>query len=149
MGPEELVVKIATNSNNSSEVTYRDKDRFEFHNKLKSWNAAEQSCEGNGGHLATILSEQDQMQVDDVLTGYLGFVWLGGRQGSGQSQCSWVSGEEVGYHNWDAGKPSRNGRRDDCVYMSGNTKKWLYNECSENRTFVCQYAPIVMTGNLT
>jgi hypothetical protein len=64
------------------------------------WDAAEESCESFGGHLATITSREEQEAVNGLLDyGTRNSYWIGGeREPSGN--WSWVTGEDFSYSNW-------------------------------------------------
>ena len=147
LGSGRVVVTITTTTGGASqELTYGDWDMFRFHNDYKSWSEAEQTCVLGGGQLASVLSVGDQRQVEDAVTVLTSSVWLGARLEPGQAGWSWVSGHQVGYNNWGAEYP---GMVDHCVYMSGYTNKWYVTDCTQKKSFVCQFTPSVISGNLT
>jgi hypothetical protein len=85
------------------------------HSDELDWNSSESSCVGEGGTLATILSEQENSFVVDLLTQAGLFqaagVSLGATDGkasadmSGPGMYAWVTGEPWGYAPWHAPQP--------------------------------------------
>ena len=79
-----------------------------------SWEAANQSAQARGGHLATIASEAENDYVFSIASSSEhreGF-WLGGYQIPGSSEPEgdwvWVTGEPWSYTCWDVGEPNNN-----------------------------------------
>ena len=63
------------------EVRFRDEPLstvFTLHTTEKNWTEAESYCQKNGGHLASVTSEEVNQVVEKVAAGY--DVWLGGRR---------------------------------------------------------------------
>ncbi len=85
------------------------------HSDQLDWNSSESSCEGEGGTLATILSDQENTFVFDLSMQaglFLGSgVSLGATDGkastdmSGPGTYAWVTGEPWGYTNWHMSQP--------------------------------------------
>jgi hypothetical protein len=85
------------------------------HSDQLDWNSSESSCVGEGGTLATILSDQENSFVVDLLTQAGLFqgsgVSLGATDGkastdmSGPGTYAWVTGEPWGYAPWHPSQP--------------------------------------------
>lgn len=60
---------------------------------------------GEGWHLATITSAEEQACVSRLVSAYGGTCWLGGTYSGG---WTWMTGEAFDYTNWDDGEPGGN-----------------------------------------
>ena len=70
-----------------------------------SWTEAKALCEAEGGHLAVLGDEEDlAAAVERAKAAGAQFVWLGGYRENGVWYS--VTGEQLGYVSWDAGKPA-------------------------------------------
>jgi hypothetical protein len=108
-----------------------------------NWLAAKVDAESRGGHLATITSEaewieiQNQigMPINDIISG----VWLGGSDKRTET-WEWITGETWGtYVNWAPDEPSGVGQYGPEHYLSmyGDTGLW-----NDGTGFFVQSAPI-------
>ena len=105
---------------------------FTFHNTPKTWSDAEDTCVSQGGHLASILSEAEQVKVTKLTKGN---IWLGGKRmpvNENISKWEWVDGSKWEYTKWGQDEGTT-----PCLYMYGGVKKWFDDLCSRNLTFVC------------
>lgn len=112
-------------------------------NKQMKWLEAMTFCEGLGGHLATITSEEEQ----NVITGLVadseyGNFWLGSYRKD--DQWVWVTGEDIEYQSWAQGEP--NGQESGMVMQLMRGKGWddTYNNgrLENNRTIqriICEW----------
>ncbi len=86
------------------------KVKYGLYERGYSWGEAKTLCEQMGGHLATITSDDEQAQINSILTArlagtdaYKNYYWLGGyREGN---LWKWVTGESFLYTNWAPGQP--------------------------------------------
>ena len=70
-----------------------------------SWSRAKEICEGLGGNLATITTQEEQDKLEEAITNKLGnSYWLGGTEDDSGS-WGWITGELFEYTNWGAGQP--------------------------------------------
>jgi len=123
-----------------------------------SWEAAEASCESDGGTLATVLSSQENMAVlqvgmrASVFAGGMNVAWLGAWDGkadndkSGPGKYAWVTGETWSYTNWHASQPDGscscqfNNSSCDCDHWlaMGNDGTWYDRDDGTARPYVCE-----------
>lgn len=130
-----------TEKENLSTNEYNKYEVFEMN---LTWDEAKAYCENLGGHLATITSEEEQNVVYDLLeNGEYGAYWLGANVSNGK--WNWITGEEFGYQNWDAGEPNR-GEEGMCLQMyeaNGHwDDTWLNGDKGggyKEHGFVCEY----------
>ena len=75
-----------------------------------SWEEASRYCEGIGGHLAVISSEEENAALYDyfMATGYES-AYFGYEYQEEQGTWSWVNDEEADFTDWYTGKPEREG----------------------------------------
>jgi len=86
---------------------------YTLHTTYKSWPDAEEECQREGGHLASVPSEEVNKELKRV-AGY-SKVWLGGRRESGT--WSWSDNSTWEFSKWGTGQPD--GRDDSCVNSNG------------------------------
>ena len=75
-----------------------------------TWHQAEEYCEKNGGHLATITSEQEQKFVADLVSaGDKNLYWLGGSDIDLDGNWEWITNEPWTCSYWTEGNPDNDG----------------------------------------
>ena len=85
--------------------------RYEIFDESMTWHEAKAACEEMGGHLAVITSQEEQSFIENLLeSGEKKQYWIG--MSTENSSMSWVTGESVGYTNFDSGEPNRSRRSD-------------------------------------
>ena len=125
--------------------------KYKLFTEEKTWADAEALCQGEGGHLASVLNEEEWQEVGDV-AGNQWSVWLGGREIDTEKLWMWSYGSAWNYSNVAV----LNGIRGDqniCVGISKNRHKpqweWDKEDCKELRAFICQYFPPLLRGNVS
>merc|ERR1711973_21652 len=85
-----------------------------------NWFEARQFCQDHHGYLAEIKTEEEQMNVNQILpSGRL--YWIGLEDFSREGNFIWDnSKEDVEFSNWDEGQPDAYYDDEDCVNMSSN-----------------------------
>lgn len=75
-----------------------------------TWTEAKAYCEGLGGHLLTITSdEENNFFIDSLFSrSSKSLCWLGGYYDATEYKWKWVTDEEFSYSNWDRYMPDRN-----------------------------------------
>ena len=100
---------------------------FTLHTEKKYWPDAESHCQEEGGHLASVTSEEVNQALKSVAAGKN--VWLGGRQVLGK--WTWSDKSPWGFTSWE--RVSDN----DCLRFLGGM--WLTLPCNTyNTEFICQ-----------
>ena len=110
------------------------------------WSAAEAHCQRDGGHLASILSEEDQQEVKAVAN-TTKYVWVGGSVLSEERVWRWSDGSPWAYAWWRDGY-SKRGKPHNCLQMFADGQ-WGDSNCGYSSAFVCQSEPIKLRGNTT
>ena len=74
---------------------------YTFHKSKKNWTEAEAECQRNGGHLASVTSNELYEELKDAFGSVS--VWLGGRRELGK--WSWSDNSTWGFTKWAEGHP--------------------------------------------
>ena len=89
------------------EVTYSEVSKYKLYTDQKTWTAAEEHCGMNGGHLASVHSEEEQRKAG-IEAGDEKYVWIGGSDQEEEGVWRWSDGSRrkvfgVGMtaHTWD------------------------------------------------
>ena len=77
------------------EVKYSEGPTYKVYTESKTWEDAEATCQSDGGHLASVHSEREQLQLT-AQYGKLSF-WIGGRRPAWSWAWSWSDGSPWGY----------------------------------------------------
>lgn len=117
---------------------------------ISSWDEAEEYCEDEGGHLATITSEEENQFLYKYLTnsGYDN-AYFGYTDSKDEGSWQWVNGEESVYKNWKSGEPNDESPGEDYAmfYYKFSDGTWndgdfggytLYGETN----FICEWDPV-------
>ena len=145
VGEGKLVISVETNGNWSF---FAPKNKTLLYKEKLNASAAEEFCVNQGGHLASVGSEEDQKELDKVAGRKP--VWLGGRRKEGGDEWEWLDGSPWLYQNWQTfpefgiyGPNTDQGY--DC--MDTNDGHWFSTLCRHKKYFICVNHPIKMTGN--
>ena len=117
------------------------KMKYKAYTALKTWSEAEAHCQAEGGHLASVLSEEEKQQMKEV-AGHNDF-WLGGRK-QHEGTWKWADGASWGYTDWAYNKGNRGDNRNCLVLAWG---MWTDQDCKTQTPFICQASPIMIKGN--
>ena len=142
-----LIIELDVDISNQEEVKYTQAswgfDTHKLFTEKKTWADAEAHCQGEGGHLASVLNEEEQQKM--IALAGRKYVFLGGiyREGA----WKWSDGSPWNYTKWSAGLLSDGaiGAPGDCVEML-NGNYWNYYSCTLSDAFICKAAPHKMTG---
>lgn len=129
-----------------SSVEYKGKI-YKVFNSGFGWNNAKLWCESQGGHLATINSEEEWEIVKKALNDFNGAkCWLGAENKSGS--WKWVTGEELSFTKWAQNQPDCCGNNEFYLGTFGNDSLeslncCLWNDYAESGVevggFVCEF----------
>ena len=113
-----------------------DGHTYQVFETMVSWHEAKAYCESQGGHLAVITSEEEQLALEAMKDSDRS-VWIGGYYDN--DQWNWVTGEAWEYEYWGLGEP--NGYEDDEKYVSMWPTEWndLAEDSWEQDGFICEW----------
>jgi len=104
-----------------------------------SWTDGEQACAMEGGHLASIHVEPENIFIKQMAkSAGGGNVWIGWRKG-GDDVYRWTDGwPNSGYDRWANNEP---GNREGCVYMDKDGE-WYDGVCGDTASFICKQTDV-------
>ena len=108
-------------------------------NKKRSWDEAEEFCQKEGGHLASVTSEAiHEYIIKEKNRKGVGYLWLGGSDKKEEGVWKWSDGSPWEFNRWNPGEPN-NGSEAHCLAIVGHkVDKWNdYNCKDDNNNFVC------------
>ena len=147
IGSGSLVIQLEVDTREEEgwqeEVSFWEGAKYKLYTERKTWVDAEATCQEEGGHLASVLSDEEQEEVRAAKIG-VSHIWIGATDSREEGVWRWADGSPWGYQNWieGAGK-SRKGWN--CVFIVGN---WSHSPCTDTFPFLCQSPPArVLSGN--
>ena len=96
---------------------------------------AESHCQSEGGHLASVTSEEEHRMVAAVAE-YK--VWIGGSDQEEEGVWRWSDGSKWDYHRWLLGDGKQGGMRN-CVKLEGGQGYMMDADCTNSQPLICQF----------
>ena len=110
---------------------------YKFFEKAKNWRDAKTHCQAEGGHLASVHSNEENEFVAK-LSPLSKWLWLGGNDLSNESIWLWSDKSSFSFSSWSPGNPDNSNNQDCLVLNYGGLGKWDDQSCSVSRQFVCK-----------
>ena len=111
----------------------------------KTWAEAEAYCQGQGGHLASILTAKEQQEARITSGGK--YVWIGGSDQEHEGVWQWTDGSAWGFTSWKVQHGRRGNSKNCAVMLRGD--KWTDESCANSYPFICQSSSQKVKGNTT
>ena len=94
-----------------------------------TWDEAKQYCEDQGGHLATITSQEEYDHVVSLLNeSGLNVAWLGATDKDSVGSFKWVTGEEFSFADWAPGEPNNETGDEFYLVLYQVSGEWVWND---------------------
>jgi len=122
--------------NNDFEHVHDGKKYLLVNNMKKDYFDAREHCQRIGGDLASILDEDENSEINEViLTGKKdqSTFWAGG-EAKGDGTWGWVDGSEWSYENFSK-EIQLSGK---CIELNEKDKTWSGVECEKKNHYVCK-----------
>ena len=109
-----------------------------------TWHEAEIHCKKEGGHLASIHSEEENDFVSEYATNSTSaaaWFWIGANDLMDKGQIVWSDHSVFNYSTWQIGEPNKGAWEiEDCVQISYTKFKghWKDTKCLSTSYFVCK-----------
>ena len=113
---------------------------YSLHTIGKNWFEAETECQKEGGRLASVTSEEENIAVSREAS--TNWVWIGGRRELWE--WKWVDNSTWDYTNWNEDQPK--GIDDSCAHI-GELGSWSVAPCASRQlSFVCEKVKVLKGG---
>ena len=113
--------------------------------EVKTWDDAKAFCEKQGGHLATIESQEE----NDFLYSYIrdcGYdtAYFGLSDAEKEGEWKWVTGEKATFTNWYPGEPNNadGGENEAAFYFKDDSGRWFDGKmgtANGGKAFLCEW----------
>ncbi|CAG2193307.1 CD206 [Mytilus edulis] len=118
---------------------------FQFNDTKKSWLLARQSCQSQGGDLATVDTDSVHSFVRNRIAIVHDDYWIGLNDRSQSNVYSWIqSNSQSNFLKWCPHEPLDYGRDENCVmyrYIGSSNICWNDQGCSTSLKYICQKPP--------
>lgn len=107
--------------------------------KLK-WESAKKYCEGVGGHLATITSEEENEFCRSLwMAAKTDNCWLGATDGEIEGVWQWITGETWSFTNWMPGEPNGGTGANYLQFLKGSNNSGWDDKVPASEPFLCEW----------
>ncbi len=139
-----LPEKEETQGGDYKEEAFRPEDHIYRFIPLegRNWEQVNAYCRENGGHLATIMSsEENSYLYDRMVEGGFYYAYFGYTDEENEGEWSWVTGEDAVYENWY--EEDVDNYREEDYAMLWTRRPYFWNDGgmreSSNAVFICEW----------
>ncbi|XP_033115546.1 C-type mannose receptor 2-like [Anneissia japonica] len=110
----------------------------------RRWADAKSFCEAQGGYLATITSEGENLFIATLFTEFWmnvrHNVWFGLSDSKQDGNFQWVQDVDLGYTSWNIDNPTDRPNQVDCgsINTGNNAALWNTIDCNYEQAFICK-----------
>lgn len=119
---------------------------YKLYVEKKSWKEAEDHCQSEIGHLASVSTAGEQRVLDNMYIEY--GAWLGGTDQEKEGEWKWSDGSPWTYENWESEKYGNKGEDNNCVKWYRDYG-WNDEVCGSTSPFICQSHILTMKGKVS
>ena len=102
---------------------------------MMTFDAAEDKCVSEGGHVSSIHSDEENAFVVQLGGGYTD-MWVGAKWT--ENEWKWQDTSSWEYTNWWSGEPSDPDNEPCIALWTGSESKWNDDWCTSTYSFVCE-----------
>ena len=143
-----LVIRVTASEDERWQLSGQEKE-VKLYRRSFNFHQAEQFCLGLGGHLASVVSQEEN---EDILReAERTSVWLGGTDQTSEGNWSWLDGKPWSFTDWGKQEPSSQDGRD-CmsfsVFEGEASPSWHAMSCATiSESFFCRVEPRTNVGS--
>ena len=147
VGDGSLVIEVEVDTREEAgweeyvETNVGEVRNYKFYDIKLTWPEAEAYCQSEQGHLASVLTEEEQQKVDRLSGGNI--TWIGGTNGGQSKDWQWTDGSASNYTNWDWGLDLE----EYTTYGVGNqVNSWRVWDIVDLNPFICVFKSSQLLG---
>ena len=129
------------------EVKYWKGEKYRYENGAETWMDADLKCQEEEARLASILSEEEQHEVNALGGIHHWATWIGATDRENEGDWTWVDGAPWSFTNW--GPYYKNTENRNCIVMYAMEEgEWdSLRSCSYRLPYLCKAAQTTLAGN--
>ena len=130
------------------EVVYQEGSKFTLIREKKTWENAEAHCQSKGGHLASILNDEEQLEVMAIASAVT-YAWIGATDQEEEGVWKWTDGSSWEYTQFKKGFGTK-GVNNNCARWSKIGGSWNDEPCTKiEESFVCKSYPKLLKNSIS
>ena len=110
---------------------------YNQYNHMLSWADAEAYCVAEGGHLASVESQEEMLEISRLARGQKD-LWLGGTDSDSEGNWTWTNGAPWEYTNWQLGFGAKGPGQNCLIRTSLEVLKDTSCKSWNKKKFICK-----------